>query len=120
MITQLQGLPKGVIGFSAEGAVTGEDYTKVLMPAVEAALKERDKLRLLYLVGPEFHRYDLSALWDDAVFGAEHFLKFEKIAFVSDNEMLSAVVKGFSLLMPAAVRVFKVAHLADAKAWLAA
>jgi methionine synthase II (cobalamin-independent) len=107
-----------VVGFSAEGTVSAEDYTKVLMPAVEEALTKHDKLRLLYVAGPEFRRYDLSAMWDDTVFGVEHFLDFERIAFVSDHEMMNAVVRGFSPMMPAAVRVFPMADLAKAKAWL--
>ena len=119
MITQLTDLPDGVIGFSAEGAVTAEDYSGVLMPAVEAALTKQPKLRLLYLVGPEFHRYEIGAMWDDAVFGMQHFLDFERIAFVSDHETLSTMVHGFSILMPAVVRVFPVSQLANAKVWLA-
>ena len=39
MITQMTDLPDGVLGFEASGKVTGDDYSEVLVPAVEAALK---------------------------------------------------------------------------------
>ncbi len=48
MITQLLDLPDNVLGFSATGRVTAEDYETKLIPAVDALFKRRDKIRFLY------------------------------------------------------------------------
>jgi hypothetical protein len=39
LITQLDALPDGVIGFEASGKIAAEDYRDVVMPAIEEAAK---------------------------------------------------------------------------------
>jgi SpoIIAA-like len=119
MLTKMDGLPSGVIGFSAEGTVTDEDYKAVLIPAAEDALKAGGKIRLLYVLGPEFKTYAPGAMWDDTLFGARHYFDFERIACVTDHEIIAAMVRSFGVLMPAAVRVFSAKDIDVAKAWLA-
>lgn len=119
MLTVMNDLPSGVVGFSASGTVTDEDYKTVLIPTVENALESGAKIRLLYVLGPDFGNYATGAMWDDTLFGARHYFDFEKIACVTDHEIYSAMVKSFGILMPAAVRAFAIKDLAAAKAWLA-
>lgn len=119
MLVPVKDPPSGVIGFSAEGTVTAEDYESVLVPTVEEALKGGGKIRFLYFLGPEFKSYAPGAMWDDTLFGARHYFDFEKIACVTDHDVVAAMVRSFSVLMPAAVRVFAVKKLDAAKAWLA-
>ncbi len=112
-------LPPGVIGFSAVGKISSEDYTKVLIPEIEAKLAEGGKLRFLFVAGPEFEGYELGAAMGDTLFGMRHFFDFQKIAFVSDNPAFRSMVEGFGMMMPAQVRSFSVDELAVAKTWLA-
>ena len=88
MLTTMTDLPDGVIGFSAEGTVTDADYKTVLIPAVEDTLKAGGKVRLLYFLGPQFEKYAPGAMWDDTMFGARHYFDFEKVACVTDHELL--------------------------------
>jgi len=118
MLKPMSDLPQGVIGFAAEGTVTDQDYKTVLIPAVEDALKAGGKVRFLYYLGPEFVKYAPSAMWDDTLFGARHYFDFDKIACVTDHEVYAAMVRSFNFLIPAAIKVFPVAELDAAKAWL--
>lgn len=113
-------LPAGVIGYSAVGKITADDYTKVLIPEIEAKIKEGGKVRFLYVAGPEFEGYDIGAMVGDTTFGFRHFFDFEKIAFVSDDATFRSMVHTFGMMMPADVRVFAIAEMAEAKAWLSA
>ena len=63
MIELMAGLPENVLGLSAKGEVTGEDYEQILIPAVEERTRRRGKIRLLYHLGPAFTGYTASALW---------------------------------------------------------
>jgi len=47
MITQMEGLPAGTLGFRASGRVTARDYEQVVVPDVEAAFALNRKLRLV-------------------------------------------------------------------------
>ena len=46
-------LPEHVIGFTAKGKVTGEDYASVLIPAIEEKLKKHSKINFLYHMGKD-------------------------------------------------------------------
>jgi hypothetical protein len=121
MFRPIFNLPEGVIGFSAVGKLSSEDYRKVLIPEMEAKIAEGHKLRFLFLAGPDFDGWELGVTpLDDTMFGMRHFFDFERIAFVSDNAAFRALVQGMSVLMPMAVRTYLVSDLEQAKAWLAA
>jgi len=51
MIDLVKALPSNVVGFSAHGLVSEDDYREVLLPAVENALRLHDKIRVYYEIG---------------------------------------------------------------------
>ena len=108
-----------VLAFSAIGKVTGDDYEKTLIPAVEKALKKHDKLRLLYQLGPEFASYDAEAMWDDTKVGMEHITHWEKIAVVTDEKWVTRSVKAFGFMIPGEVKVYSNAEFGTAMSWVA-
>lgn len=120
MIERLTDLPEGVVGLKAVGDVDAEDYEKVIIPAVEAALEGRDKARLLYVLGPEFDEYENDAFLEDAKLGMHHFFDFERAAIVTDAKWISRSVRWFAFAIPGKVKVFPNAELDDAKAWIVA
>jgi hypothetical protein len=120
MIETMPGMPDNVLAFSAKGQVTGEDYESILIPAVEAALKKHNRVRLLYHLGPEFSGFEMAALWDDTKVGLRHLSAWEKIAVVTDADWVRHSVTFFGFLIPAEVRVFGNHELAAAAEWLQA
>ncbi len=118
MIERIEGLGDGVIGFVAKGEVSGDDYEAVLVPAIEAALEDHEKVSLLYVLGDDFAGYELAAMWDDAKVGMKHLFAWERIALVTDHEAYKRMVQGFGFLIPAHVRVFPATDLEAAKAWV--
>jgi hypothetical protein len=118
MIELIEGLPAGVVGLDAEGEVTADDYESVAMPAIERARAQGDKVRLLFVLGERFTGYTAAAMWDDTKLGLSHPFSWERIAVVTDHEHFRAMVKGFGWLIPGEVKLFSVAELADAKAWV--
>ena len=83
MITMITGLPDGVVGFEANGKVEAADYRDTLVPAIDKAIQENGKVRLLYVLGNDFGGYSLAAMWDDAVVGTRDWSKWEKVAVVT-------------------------------------
>ena len=72
MIRLLGDMPAGVLGLEAVDDVEEEDYTDVLIPAVEAAIAEHGKVRIVYVLGPEFDEYEGEAVWQDLKLGVSH------------------------------------------------
>lgn len=120
MIELIEGLPGNALGLQAKGEVTGEDYERVVIPAVDELREREQKIRLLYLLGPEFEGFTAGAMWDDAKVGLEHPFSWERIALVSDDDGYQRLFKSMGFLIPAKVKVFGVAELEQAKAWIAA
>jgi hypothetical protein len=119
MIELIPNLPDSVVGLTASGKVTAEDYETVVIPAVESALKKHSKVRLLYQVGPAFTGFALGAMWDDMKVGIGHFRAWEKIAMVTDVEWLAGTARFFGFMMPCPVRVFAIKEYGEAALWIA-
>lgn len=119
MIRLLDDMPPGVLGIEAIDDVEKEDYENVIGPALNAALAEHDKVRLVYVLGPEFDDYEGEAVWEDLKLGVRHPTAFERVAIVTDARWVGPAVKVFSLLLPGQSRAFPLAELESAKRWAA-
>lgn len=120
MIERIPDLPDGVLGLSASGTVTADDYEATLIPAVNEATSGGQKARFLYVLGDDFEGYDAKAALDDMKLGGHTWGDFEKIAFVTDHSVYRSLVHGFGFLMPGEVRVYPMAELDAAKEWVGA
>ena len=120
MIEHLKSFPGNVLAFVCHGHVTGQDYATVLIPAVEKALKEHDKVRLYYETASDFAGIEPSAVWEDTKVGAGHLLRWERFAVVTDVEWIKHTIKFFGFLMPGELRVFATADAAEARKWIVA
>jgi hypothetical protein len=118
MIEKIPDLPDNVLGFSAKGKVTANDYEEVLIPSVEALFARQDKVRLVYRLGDEFTGFEAGAMWDDAKVGLKHLGGWERVAVVSDVEWIRAGMRLFGLVMPGSVRVFANADIDEAMRWV--
>lgn len=118
MLELLPDLPDNVVGIKAIGDVEDDDYEDVLIPAIEDRLERHEKIRLLYVLGPEFEGYEADAVWEDAKLGMKTFTSYERIAVVTDSTLIRRSVKAFGWLMPGDVKVYAVADQADAAAWI--
>ncbi len=120
MIKQLSGFPANTVAFECSGHVTRSDYDTVLKPAVEAALKDQKKLHLFYKIGADFSGIEPGAAWEDFAVGMTHYFNWERIAVVTDVDWIAHSISAFGFLMPAKVKVFKLAEEAAARDWIAA
>jgi len=118
MLKIMNDLPGNVLGVSAEGRITGTDYETVLIPAIEEKLKTNKKMRMLYLLGSDFTGFDLNAMLDDAKMGMKHLSAWDRIALVSDHEVINTFAKFFGYMLSCELRIFKNAELAEAKKWI--
>jgi hypothetical protein len=117
MLKLIAGLPKDVLAVEAIGKVTDEDYRTTLIPLAERMMA-KGPMRMLYVVGGGSTGFELTALWDDGAFGLKHWHDFSDIAVVTDQPWLKTAASMFAPLVRAEVRLFDVADLPKAKAWI--
>jgi hypothetical protein len=122
MIERLTDMPPGTIGFRAVGEIEREDYDNVLTPALSAALEAGDELRTLYVI-EDLDEIEPGALWADTKLGfnlgVRHHQAWVRSAIVTDIAWMARATKMFAWMIPGEARVFPIAELEQAKAWVA-
>ena len=118
MIEEIPGRPEGTLEFKLTGKVTGRDYDHILTPAIDKALQDHERIRILVQIGPGFEGYALDAAWDDTRLGLRHWSGFDRIAIVSDVDWVKTTFKAFGFALPCPVRTFDLAEHDDARRWL--
>lgn len=120
MIERLKDLPDTVVGVAASGHVSAADYETTLVPAIEAALRKHEKVRVLYQLNDDFAGFSPGAMWDDLKVGLAHLTAWERIAIVTDVGWIANATTLFQFVIPCPVRVFPLGDRAAAEAWVAA
>ena len=122
MIELLDDMPDGTFGFRVSGRIERADYTDVLEPALQAAVRQSARLRSLYVVD-RLERMDAGALWEDAKTGFDlsvaHRAAWERTAIVTDQDWVAEGARLFAWMVPGEFKVFPAAELGDAKNWVA-
>jgi hypothetical protein len=117
----MQDMPPGTVGFRVAGEVEREDYDRVLVPDLRAALAA-GRLRTLYLI-EDLDEIEPSAMWEDAKtgfnLGVRHHDQWRRSAIVTDQEWLARAARMFAWMIPGEARIYPVAELERAKAWVA-
>jgi hypothetical protein len=119
MVRRITEMPAGTIGFEAIGEVEDDDWEKAVEPVLRREIADGQKVRLLYLFGPEAREVEGDAMAADTGFRARHATSFERVAVVSDEDWMRPALRALSFLLPGKARGFPVRDLAAAKAWLA-
>ncbi len=120
MIEMLKGLPEGVVAAVAKGRVTKKDYDEVLVPAVEAAFRRRQKVRCYYELGREFSGMEAGAAWEDFRVGVGHLSGWERVAVVTDVDWIRLSINAFRFLVPGEIRIFPTTEAGEARRWIQA
>jgi hypothetical protein len=118
MVEKIPDLPDNVLGFTAKGTITANDYKSIMIPAVEAIFARCGKVRFLYHLGEDYSGIEAGAMWDDAKLGLKHFADLQRMAVVSDVEWIRWAVTIFGVAMSRHVRVFHNRELTEAKRWV--
>ena len=123
MIERLTDMPPGTIGFRAAGDIEREDYDRVLGPELRRAVEAGTGLRTLYVI-EDLDEIEPSALWADSKLGFDLGVRqreaWIRSAVVTDIDWMARATKLFAWMIPGEARVFPLAELEQAKAWVAA
>lgn len=117
MIQQLDNMPDNMIGFRAQGEVTKEDFTDIVIPRVEQQIEKTGKLNYLLLLDTSIKDFSAGAWWQDAMMGIKNLTKWNRAAIVSDSEGIRRFTDFFSILMPGEFKGFHKEDLDKAILW---
>ena len=118
MLRRIPDMPAGTLGFEAVGEVEDDDWEAAVEPVLRNEIAQGNKIRLLYVIGPQTRELEGDAMQADTEFRARHASAFERVAVVSDEDWMRPALRVLSVLLPGKARGFAVADLEAAKAWL--
>ena len=122
MIERLSDMPAGTLGFRAAGEIEDDDYEEVLVPELRRALESGGGLRTLYVI-EDLDEIEPGALWADTKLGFDigvrHHDAWVRSAIVTDIQWMARATRLFAWMIPGEARVFPLAELEQAKAWVA-
>jgi hypothetical protein len=119
MLRRIDDMPAGTIGFEAIGEVEDDDWEDAVEPVLRQLMADGDKVRLLYLLGPQARQVESDAMGADVGFRARHAGSFERVAVVGDEDWMRPALTTLSFLLPGKAKGFRTVDLEGAKAWLA-
>jgi len=102
----------------ATGMLTSADYEAIFIPHLEHLISQFGKINVLIYLDENFMGWELSAAWDDAVFGLKHRNDFEKIAVVGDQKWVAWAMKVGSYFMEGQVATYLHTNFQDAVTWV--
>lgn len=109
-----------LLAIKGSGKLTGRDYEELLIPSLEAIMKEHHKARLLFYMDADFEGWELGAAWDYASFGFKHKDDFEKVAAVCGPKWVHWGMKLKSYFVNGDVRTFRCEESSEAWKWIEA
>jgi SpoIIAA-like len=107
-----------LLAVRAEDRLTDADYRDLLVPRLEAIIRQHGKARLLCVMAEGFHGWTAGAAWDDAVFGIKHRNDFARLAVVGGPRWVEWGVKLGARIMSGEVRGFPAREEAAARDWV--
>lgn len=120
MIEFMQESRGNTLALKASRKLTEDDYASVLIPKLDALLREHGKLKVLFYMDESFEGWEPGAAWDDAKFGIKHRADFAKLAVVGGPRWVEWCMRLSAWIMEGEVKTFDEAQLRDALEWIAA
>ncbi|MBI5252358.1 MAG: STAS/SEC14 domain-containing protein [Desulfomonile tiedjei] len=118
MIEILPDTHGNMLAIRGRGKLTGRDYEELLIPSLEAIIKEHRKARLLFHMDADFSGWDIDAAWNYANFGFRHKGDFEKVAAVCGPKWVHWGMKLKSYFVDGEVKAFPCEEASQALDWI--
>lgn len=120
MIERDTDVPAGIDAVRAVGTLSRHDYDTVVVPMLDAAVREGRRLRFLCVVDEDFHGLTPDGMWADVKLGLTAMRNLEGCAVVSDLTWVRDTTQLAAFFLPGHVRVFDAVQREEALRWLEA
>lgn len=118
MFQRIETTGQDIVALELKGEITSSDYTRTLLPTLDMARSQGEKIRFLFHVGPEYQGFTFGAGWEDLKLGFRHMSTIERIAVVSDIKWIRDTTHVFGSLLACPVQVFENSAMGAAGKWL--
>jgi hypothetical protein len=118
MINFINHLPEKVIGIEVTSDITKEEYDVKVVPKMNELANTQGEINYLIVLKTDISAFDAGVWWDDFKMALNHFTKWDKVAIVTDHEMIKTVTHLFGFAFPGEHKTFKLAEYENALTWV--
>jgi hypothetical protein len=118
MLECLKDLPPGIVGVKASGTVTTKEYEQTVVPMLDEARAQGQRLRFIYQVAEDFEGFTPSDGWEDVRLGLRATRLFDGCAALTDIGWIRESTPLVGFFLPCPVRAFGADEMAEAVEWL--
>ena len=106
----------GIVELRVSGAITRADYDRVVA-GMDQAIARFGALRVIEVI-EEIGAIDSAIWWRDIKWAHAHLKDIARCAVVTDSGWIGPVTRAVGALLAAEIRVFPLAEIAAARAWV--
>ncbi|MFL9829642.1 STAS/SEC14 domain-containing protein [Flavobacterium sp. ST-87] len=117
MITEIKDVPPQIVAFKAIGEVTHEDYTNIIVPAVQKLVSQTDEINFILYLDTNINFTD-SACYQDALLGLKNLGNWNRAAIITDSSNIISFTKAFSYIIPGEFKGFSKENDEEAILWV--
>lgn len=118
MVELLSGFPPHVAAYRAAGAVSKEEYERVVMRRIDEVAVQYGRINFLVKLETDMSNYSPTAFLDYLKVSFEHFRKWNRMAIVTDEKWLRIAYETLGYLTPGEIRTYRLDEYESAKAWV--
>lgn len=117
MLKFLNDLPQNVVGLEVEGEVTREEYEATVVPKMEQLARLNDEINYVIILKSGITSFSAGVWWDDFKMMVKHYKKWNRIAIVTDQQLVKTTTDIFGFALPGEHKLFPLTDLEKAVWW---
>ena len=120
MINFINDLPEKVLGIEVTSDISKEEYDTKIVPRMNELATGQGEINYLIVLKADISAFDAGVWWDDFKMALNHFTKWNKVAIVTDHEMIKTVTHLLGFAFPGKHQTFKLSEYNEALNWVSA
>lgn len=118
MVELLHDFPRHVAAYRASGAVSKEEYDRVVVSRVEEVAKEFDKINFLVRLETDIDNYSVGAFFRYLKVSFGHFFKWNRMAIVTEEKWVRNAYEFLSGLVHGEIKGYSLKEYEAARKWV--
>ena len=118
MIKFISELPEKVIGIEVTGNISKEEYDTKVVPRMNELANRHGEINYFIVLKTDITAFDTGVWWDDFKMALNHFTKWNKVAIVTDHEVIKTITHMFGFAFPGEHKTFKLSEYDTALSWV--
>jgi len=118
MVKKLKNSSVTMVGFTAPGEITKNDFEFIMLPAIVELVQRTNQLNFLLVLDAEFENFQMGAWLKEAMTRLNYMAKWNRVAVITNTRVIDSFSDLFKDITPGEFRGFNQNELQQATEWV--